>query len=79
MYISTPPKPEDENFQMKIYYPAGDRTPDTLNQKQTHNFIRANVASGASIVKCTNYCDSNELQFLPGEGTEVNIELYSII
>ena len=35
MYISTPPSPEVENFQMKIYYPAGDRTPDLLNQRQT--------------------------------------------
>ena len=35
MYISTPPIPEVENFQTKIYYPAGDRTPDPLNQRQT--------------------------------------------
>ena len=35
VYISTPPSPEAENFQMKIYYPAGDRTPDLLNQRQT--------------------------------------------
>ena len=27
MYISTPPSPEVENFQIKIYYPAGDWTP----------------------------------------------------
>ena len=33
MYI--PPSPEVENFEMKIYYPAGDRTPDLLNQRQT--------------------------------------------
>ena len=26
MYISTPPSPEVENFQIKIYYPAGDWT-----------------------------------------------------
>ena len=26
---------EVENFQMKIYYPAGYRTPDLLNQRQT--------------------------------------------
>ena len=26
---------EVENFQMKIYYPSGDRTPDLLNQRQT--------------------------------------------
>ena len=25
LYISTPPSPEVENFQMKIYYPAGDK------------------------------------------------------
>ena len=30
MYISTPPSPEVENFQIEIYYPAGDRTPDLL-------------------------------------------------
>ena len=35
MYISTPPSPEVENFQMKIYYPAGDRTSDLLIQRQT--------------------------------------------
>ena len=35
VYISTPRSPEVENFQMKIYYPAGDRTPDLLNQRQT--------------------------------------------
>ena len=35
VYISTPPSPEIENFQMKIYYLAGDRTPDLLNQMQT--------------------------------------------
>ena len=35
MYISTPPSPEIENFQMKFHYPARDRTPDLLNQRQT--------------------------------------------
>ena len=35
VYISTPASPEDENFEMKIYYPAGDRAPDLLNQRQT--------------------------------------------
>ena len=35
VYISTPPSLEIENFQMKIYYPTGDRTPDLLNQRQT--------------------------------------------
>ena len=35
MHISTPPRPKVENFQMKTYYPAGDRTPDLLNQRQT--------------------------------------------
>ena len=35
MYISTPPSPEVENFQMKIYHPARDRSPDLLNQRQT--------------------------------------------
>ena len=33
VYISSPPSPEVENFQMKICYPAGDRTPDLLNQR----------------------------------------------
>ena len=33
--IFTLPSPEVENFQIKIYYPAGDRTPDLLNQRQT--------------------------------------------
>ena len=35
MYISTPPSPKVENFQIKIYYPAGDWTPNLLNQRQT--------------------------------------------
>ena len=35
VHLSTPPSPEVENFQIKIYYPAGDRTPDLLNQRQT--------------------------------------------
>ena len=35
MYISTPLSPEVENFQMKIYNPAGNQTPDLLNQRQT--------------------------------------------
>ena len=35
MYISTPPSPEVENFQMKIYDLTGDRTPYRLNQRQT--------------------------------------------
>ena len=35
VYISTPPSPKVENFQMEIHYPARDRTPDPLNQKQT--------------------------------------------
>ena len=35
VYISTPPSPEVENFQIKIYYPTRDRTPDPLNQRQT--------------------------------------------
>ena len=35
VYISTPPSSEVENFQMKIHYPAGDRTLDLLNQWQT--------------------------------------------
>ena len=34
VYISTPPSPMVENFQMKIYYPAGDRTLDPLNQSR---------------------------------------------
>ena len=35
MYNSTPPSPEVENFQIKIYYATGYRTPDLLNQRQT--------------------------------------------
>ena len=35
MYISSPPSSEVENFQMKSYYLAGERTPDLLNQGQT--------------------------------------------
>ena len=35
MYTSTPPSPEVENFQIKIFYSAGDRTLDLLNQRQT--------------------------------------------
>ena len=31
-----PPSPEVENFKIKIYYPAGDRTPDLLNQRCYH-------------------------------------------
>ena len=36
MYISTPPSPEVENFEIIIYYPAGDWTPDLLNFDQTN-------------------------------------------
>ena len=35
VYISTPPSSEVQDFQIKIYYPAGDRTLDQLNQRQT--------------------------------------------
>ena len=35
VYIFTPPSPEVENCQMKIYYTAEDRTPDLRNQRQT--------------------------------------------
>ena len=35
VYVSTPPRPEVENFQIELYYPAGDRTPNLLNQRQT--------------------------------------------
>ena len=35
MYNLAPPSPEVENFQMKIYYPAGVRTTDLLNQRET--------------------------------------------
>ena len=34
VYISTPPSFEVENFQIKIYYPTGDRTQDLLNKRQ---------------------------------------------
>ena len=30
VYISNPPSPKVENFQTKIYYHAGDQTPDLL-------------------------------------------------
>ena len=33
---STPPSPEVENFQIKIYCPARDRTLDPMNQRQTY-------------------------------------------
>ena len=36
VYISTHPSPEVESFQMKVYYPTGDRTPDLLNQTCYH-------------------------------------------
>ena len=36
VYISTLPSAKVENFQMKFYYLAGDRTPDLLNQTQTY-------------------------------------------
>ena len=47
-YISTPPSPEVENFQMKIYYLAGDRTLDPLNQRQTcyHLSQRGKLSDG---------------------------------
>ena len=35
VYVSTSPSPEVENFQIKIFCPAGDRTPDLLSQRQT--------------------------------------------
>ena len=34
VYICTPPSPEVENFQMKIYYPARDRTPRPAEPEQ---------------------------------------------
>ena len=34
VYISTPPSPEVENFQIKIFVLIGCRTPDLLNQRQ---------------------------------------------
>ena len=48
MYISTPPSLEVENFQMmKIYYPAGDRTPDLLNQRQKcYHLSQRSISSG---------------------------------
>ena len=35
VYISTPPSPEVEKFSNENLLPAGDRTPDLLNQRQT--------------------------------------------
>ena len=43
VYISTPPSPEVEHFQMKIYYPTGDRTPDLLNQWQTLFLFKSTI------------------------------------
>ena len=56
MYISTPPSSEVENIQMKIYYSAGDRTPDLLNQRQTcyHLSQRGSIAQ-YSIPNFTDY------------------------
>ena len=53
MYISTPPSPKVENFQMKIYYPAGDRTPDQLNQRLTcfHLSQRGELARTVILLK----------------------------
>ena len=53
MYISTPASPEVENFQMKIYYPAGDRTPDLLNHRQIcyHLSQRGKLSRSSNTIK----------------------------
>ena len=49
VYISTPPSPEVENYQMKIYYSAGDRTPNLLNHRQTcYNVFHETYIMGVS-------------------------------
>ena len=60
MYISTPPISEVENFQMKIYYPAGDRTQDLLNQRQVCYHLSQHVKTVKfSIVMVTKYKQIN--------------------
>ena len=39
VYISSPPSPEVENFQKKIYYLARDKTLDPLIQRQTCYYL----------------------------------------
>ena len=41
VYIFTPPSPEVENFQIKIYYPAGDRT--ILTNVKKHVWLTLNA------------------------------------
>ena len=63
VYISTPPSPEVENFQLKNYYPAGDRTPELLNQRlpreparrACHNFV---------IYQCLSYTKIMHVDYL---------------
>ena len=64
MYISTPPSPEVENFQIKIYYPAGDWTPDLLNQRQTCYYLSA--------------AHQLENQQLPSEETTLNFQYWDV-
>ena len=65
LYISTPPSPEVEYFQMKIYYPVGDLTTDLLNQRQTcyHQSQRGELLKSLFIIGgCLIFTDG-EVQF----------------
>ena len=65
---TSPPLLADEvdNFQMKIYYPAGDRTPDLLNQRQTcyHLSQRGELSQKNVITDKTTNSLRNESKFL---------------
>ena len=49
--------PKVENFQIKIYYPAGDRTPVLLNQRQTCSYLSQSGIRKLVLRhdKCLNY------------------------
>ena len=51
--------PEVENFQMKIYHLARDRTPDPLNQRQTcyHQSQRGGLYIYIYVCVCVCVCD----------------------
>ena len=51
VYLSTPPSSEVEHFQMKIYYSAGDRTPNLLNQRQTCYHLSQRGELGRKVVE----------------------------
>ena len=67
VYISTHHSPEVENFHMKIYYPAGNRTSDLLNQRQT----RYHLSQRGELLSCMLMDEKetwNELKVLPVVG-----------